>query len=140
MKMIIWISVIYFFSFILSLSDITHSILPTYVPVNSKGTYPSCRPLKKNCQIPTYRWFSRYVIGAMLVDENKRFLISSFCSSTSNCALQHCLQTTYMGELRNQMPYSQGTEKLLSNSPLPGNASCVRIHEHITKSFRNETF
>ena len=25
------------------------------------------------------RWFSRYVIAAMLVDENKRFLISSFC-------------------------------------------------------------
>ena len=38
----------------------------------------------------TYRWFSRYVITAMLVDENKRFLISSFCSSTSNCTLQHC--------------------------------------------------
>ena len=39
---------------------------------------------------PLYRWFSRYVIAAMLVDENKRFLISSFCSSTSNCTLQHC--------------------------------------------------
>ena len=37
-----------------------------------------------------YRWFSRYVIAAMLVDEKKRFLISSFCSSTSNCTLQHC--------------------------------------------------
>ena len=36
------------------------------------------------------RWFSRYVIADMLVDENKRFLISSFCSSTSNCTLQHC--------------------------------------------------
>ena len=36
------------------------------------------------------RWFSRYVIAAMLMDENKRFLISSFCSSTSNCTLQHC--------------------------------------------------
>ena len=34
-----------------------------------------------------YRWFSRY---AMLVEQNKRFLISSFCSSTSNCTLQHC--------------------------------------------------
>ena len=33
---------------------------------------------------------SRYVIAAMLVDENKRFLISSFYSSTSNCRLQHC--------------------------------------------------
>ena len=42
---------------------------------------------KKRCG---YRWFSRYVIAAMLVDENKRFLISSFCSSTSNCTLQHC--------------------------------------------------
>ena len=38
----------------------------------------------------TNRWFSRYVIAAMLVDENKRFLINSFCSSTSNCTLQHC--------------------------------------------------
>ena len=37
-----------------------------------------------------HRWFLRYVIAAMLVDENKRFLISSFCSSTSNCILQHC--------------------------------------------------
>ena len=37
-----------------------------------------------------YWWFSRYVIAAILVDENKRFLISSFCSSTSNCTLQHC--------------------------------------------------
>ena len=36
------------------------------------------------------RWFSRYVIAAMLVYENKRFLISSFCSCTSNCTLQHC--------------------------------------------------
>ena len=36
------------------------------------------------------RWFSRYVIAAMLVDENKRFLISFFCFSTSNCTLQHC--------------------------------------------------
>ena len=36
------------------------------------------------------RWFSRYVIAAMLVDEKKRFLISSFCSFTSNCTLQHC--------------------------------------------------
>ena len=39
---------------------------------------------------PSNRWFSRYVIAAMLVDENKRFLISSFCLSTSNCTLQHC--------------------------------------------------
>ena len=37
-----------------------------------------------------YRWFSRYVIAAMLVDVNKRILIRSFCSSTSNCTLQHC--------------------------------------------------
>ena len=33
---------------------------------------------------------SRYVIAAMLVDENKTFRNSSFCSSTSNCTLQHC--------------------------------------------------
>ena len=37
-----------------------------------------------------YRWFSRYVIAAMLVDKNKRFFISSFCSCTSNCTLEHC--------------------------------------------------
>ena len=37
-----------------------------------------------------HRWFSRDVSNAMLVDENKRFLISSFCSSTSNCTMQHC--------------------------------------------------
>ena len=36
------------------------------------------------------RWFSPYVIATKLVDKNKRFLISSFCSSTSNCTLQHC--------------------------------------------------
>ena len=29
--------------------------------------------------IYSYTWFSRYVIAAMLVDKNKRFLISSFC-------------------------------------------------------------
>ena len=39
---------------------------------------------------PAYRWFSGYVIAAMLADENKRFLISSFWSSTRNCTLQHC--------------------------------------------------
>ena len=40
--------------------------------------------------VSAYKWFSRYAIAAMLVHENKRFLISSFCSSTSNCTLQHC--------------------------------------------------
>ena len=30
---------------------------------------------------PGYTWFSHYVIAAMLVDEKKRFLISSFSSS-----------------------------------------------------------
>ena len=42
------------------------------------------------------RWFSRYVMAAMLVDENKRFLISSFCFSTSNCTLQHRLWRDYV--------------------------------------------
>ena len=37
-----------------------------------------------------YKWFSHHVIAAMLVDKDKRFLISSFCLSTSNCTLQHC--------------------------------------------------
>ena len=41
------------------------------------------------------RWFSRYVTATMLVDENKRFLISSFCSSTTNCTLQHCYLCPY---------------------------------------------
>ena len=40
--------------------------------------------------ISVYGWFSRDIIAAMLVDENKRFLISSFCSSSSNCTLEHC--------------------------------------------------
>ena len=31
-----------------------------------------------------------YVIAAMLVDKNKRFLICFICSSTNNCTLQHC--------------------------------------------------
>ena len=53
-----------------------------------------------------YRWFSRYVIAAMLVDENKRFLISSFCSSTDqqlfiaallSVSLEIGLQITYRG-------------------------------------------
>ena len=44
----------------------------------------------RDLSVIRYRWFSRYVKAAMLVDENKRFLISSFCSSTSNCTLQHC--------------------------------------------------
>ena len=40
--------------------------------------------------ITVYRWFSRYVIASMLVDENKRSLVDSKCSSTSNCTLQYC--------------------------------------------------
>ena len=47
------------------------------------------------------RWFSRYVIAAMLVNENKRFLISSFlfvhqqfCSIVI-CVPRDWLQTTY---------------------------------------------
>ena len=39
---------------------------------------------------PVNRWFSRYVIDAMLVDENKRLLIISFCSSTSNLTYLTC--------------------------------------------------
>ena len=38
----------------------------------------------------TNRWFSRYVIAAMLVDEDNRPLISPFCSSTSICTFYHC--------------------------------------------------
>ena len=36
------------------------------------------------------RNLSRYVIAAMLVDGNKRSLISSFCLSTSICLFHHC--------------------------------------------------
>ena len=44
------------------------------------------------------RFCSRDVITAMLLDENKRFLISFFCSSTSNidiCIPRDWLQTTH---------------------------------------------
>ena len=43
-------------------------------------------------------WFSRDVIAAMVMVENKRFLISSFCSSTSNidiCVPRDWLETTH---------------------------------------------
>ena len=50
----------------------------------------------------THGWFGRYVIAAMLVDEDNRSLISSFCSSTSIrgftiviCVSRDWLQTTY---------------------------------------------
>ena len=36
------------------------------------------------------RWFSRYVIAAMLVAVHKRSLISSLCLSTSICSFHHC--------------------------------------------------
>ena len=42
-----------------------------------------CFPLS----VLLFIWFSCDVIAAMLLDENKRCLISSFCSSTSNCTL-----------------------------------------------------
>ena len=61
------------------------------------------RALKSIVQDIHYSWISRYVIATMLEDENKRFLICSFCSSTNNCTLQlsvicvsrDWLQTTY---------------------------------------------
>ena len=37
-----------------------------------------------------FGWFSRYVIAAMLVDEDNRPLISPFCSSISICTFHHC--------------------------------------------------
>ena len=64
-----------------------------------------------------YRWFSRYVIGAMLVDENKRFLISSFCSSTSNivhCSIVICVPRDWL-----QTSYSQNcTSRRLTRTQL----------------------
>ena len=53
-------------------------------------SYYTQKQFKAFRSLKAYRWFSRYVIATMLVDENKRFLISSFCSSTSNCTLQYC--------------------------------------------------
>ena len=41
-----------------------------------------------------YRWFSGYVIAAMLVDENKRSLISSFCSSNQQLYITSLLPTS----------------------------------------------
>ena len=69
----------------------THDV-PQRLRSNGWNSVPySCehqgRPPMSN--VPN-RWFSRDVISAMLVEENKRFLISSFCSSTSYCTLQHC--------------------------------------------------
>jgi len=65
----------------------------TFVAVKSQSRVHSWHILKFSqisAPVFLYRWSSRYVIAAMLVDENKRFLISSFCSSTSYCTLQHC--------------------------------------------------
>ena len=51
-------------------------------PLHSRDDRPFV--LLKQKKILAHRWFSRYVTAAMLVDENKRSVISSFCSSTSN--------------------------------------------------------
>ena len=51
-----------------------------------------------------YRWFSRYVIAAMLVDDKQRSLISSFCLSTSICSFHHwylCLPRLHENHLFN---------------------------------------
>ena len=39
---------------------------------------------------PCHRWFSRDIIVAVLVDENKRSLISFFCSSTRSHTFLYC--------------------------------------------------
>jgi len=56
-----------------------------------------------------YRCFSRYVIAAMLVDENKRFLISSFFRPPAivHCSIVICvprdwLQTKYSPKTTNR--------------------------------------
>ena len=43
-----------------------------------------------HCTSRTNRWFSRDVIAAMLVDDNKRSLISFFCSSTRRRTFLYC--------------------------------------------------
>ena len=70
--MMIWISVIYFFSFIHSLSDITHPILPAYVLVNSKGTYPRYGPSKKKFVKSPPMWAS-YAIKCPTVRAQKNY-------------------------------------------------------------------
>ena len=39
---------------------------------------------------PIYRRFSRDMIAAMLADENKKFFISFFCSSTRSRTFFYC--------------------------------------------------
>ena len=56
-------------------------------------------------------WFSRDVIAAILVDENKRSLISSLCLSTSNCALRHRqeMKINYLGVFKTKTATSTTT-------------------------------
>ena len=55
------------------------------------------RQISRHLHDLKYRWFSSYVIAAMLVDENKRSFISSFRSCTRNCSLPHCYLSLEIG-------------------------------------------
>ena len=79
---------LYYGSCIWCLSKVCHTKSVKMIWCSKRiSTFPAAKEAAKSLS----PWkFSRYVIAAMLVDENKRFLISSFCFSTSNCTLQHC--------------------------------------------------
>ena len=84
-------------------------------------------------------WFSRYVIAAMLVDENKRFLISSFCSSTSN--IVHCsivISVSLSLEIGCKLPIGrfQKYHRTLSLSPKIWRKHCVHFLLGLTMVLR----
>ena len=68
-----------------------------------------------------YRWFSRDVIAAMLVDENKRFLISSFCSSTNNLTTRFHVAVCLFSN-RSQMTSKCGKNNKVAHEAI---AECV---------------
>ena len=99
--------------------------MDTIIVISDNATKPLNRvetPTKKGLYLTTvctiesifYRWFSRYVIAAILVDE-KKFVHSSFCSSNSNCTLQHCYVSLEIGcKQPTSCCYKLGENKLLT--------------------------
>ena len=89
----------------ISLSSLTSSIY-IHVPILSISSLPFAmyargvlpmmayrgrlRPKGVSFSGFRYRWFSRYVIAAMLMDGKKTSLISSLCLSTAICSFHHC--------------------------------------------------
>ena len=71
--------------------------------VEDTGRIKLCMVIIHSCHnVFAYRWFSLYVIAAMLVDENKRSLITPFVCPPAIahyiivCASRNCLQTIYI--------------------------------------------